>query len=686
MNPFSARSFGTLLQSSRACLLAILLWSGVSSVAFGREQPPEASPVAAQLAAADAAVAAIIAVPDAQRTYENTLLALDDVQARLYTDTAILQFLQYVSPDASIRAAGERATQEVTDYLIVMGKREDVYNAVNAYASTNPRLEGAKARLLEFTLRDYRRAGMGLPKEQRSILTEIEKEISKTGIEFEKNIREDNTQLLFARDELRGVPDELIRILEPAGGLLVITMDYPVVTPLLENCEVESTRQKVWIAYRRRAPGNVAVLERLLKLRHQAAAMLGYASPADFETEVLMAKNAANVAEFYSRLRPLVREKAQLDYQMLREAKRERTKNPDAELLPWDYAFYKNQVRKQKYKVDPQTVKEHFPADAVIEGLFRTTRTLYGLAYKDITTEARAAGRPFWYDGVQLFEVRDAASGALLGEFYLDLYPRENKYKHFAQWGLRERKTYADGTSQTPLAALVCNFPSPTSDAPSLMSHEDVETFFHEFGHCLHTILTTSTISRFSGTSVERDFVEAPSQMFENWVWNAEVLGTFSRHYKHGGPLPRELLDGMLAAKHLGSGIDAEQQFYYGMIDMAFHTAPNGEIDTVTTANTLFGEVTMFKPVRGTFFHAAFGHLVGYQAGYYGYQWSQVYAADMFTRFKERGLLNPDAGRHYRETVLSRGGTQDGLDLVRACLGRAPDMKAYMEHLGLVSK
>jgi thimet oligopeptidase len=238
-----------------------------------------------------------------------------------------------------------------------------------------------------------------------------------------------------------------------------------------------------------------------------------------------------------------------------------------------------------------------------------------------------------------------------------------------------------------PLAALVCNFTKPTPEKPSLLSHDEVETYFHEFGHCLHTILSESSYWQFSGTAVERDFVEAPSQMFENWIWDAAVLKTFARHYRTGAPFPDELLEGMIKARHLGSGMMAERQFYYGLYDMTLHTDPTGEVDTTRVAMDLWdpdGEnVELYDPVPETHFQAAFGHLTGYQAGYYGYQWSLVYASDMFQRFKELGMLDPEAGRYYRDRILARGGTVDGLDLVREYLGREPDMNAYLEHLGL---
>ncbi|MFO0840343.1 MAG: M3 family metallopeptidase [Phycisphaerae bacterium] len=645
---------------------------------------PEGSPVADALKRAESAAAAIVAVPPDKRTFENTVVALDDVVTRLQTETGLTQFMAHVSTDAKEREAGQTAEEHVSNWLIELGKREDVYHAVKAFADTKPKLEGEAARLLAHTMRDYRRAGMDLAAEQREKLKQIEKEIVRLGLEFEKNIRQDETRVPLTVDELRGASAELLATIPRSGDLYLVGMDYPTFNPLLEQAENEITRQKVWTAYKRRGGKvNVAILENVLALRAEAAKLLNYASAADFETEVRMSKSAAAVRKFYDQLRPLVRKKAQLDLDELTAAKREHTGDAKATLRPWDQPFYEQYLMKKRYAVDSEKVREYFPMQRVVDGLFSITQSLYGLEYRDVTARAGTKDRPLWHPDVKLYEVWDKATNQLLGEFYLDLYPRPNKYSHAAQWGLIEHKVYADGTSQRPLAALVCNFTKPTPDKPSLLTHEEVETFFHEFGHCLHTIVSEARYGRFSGTSVARDFVEAPSQMFENWVWDADVLRTFARHYQTGEPFPDALLDGMLKARYLASGLKAEHQFYYGLVDLTYHSSADGKLDTTKTQNDLFAQTELFAPVSETYFQASFGHLMGYQAGYYGYMWSLVYAQDIFSRFKELGMLSPEAGMYYRKKILARGGTVDEIDLVRDYLGREPDMKPFLEHLGL---
>lgn len=655
--------------------------------AFAHAQDLVPDKIKAAVKKADDAVAAIIAIPNDKRSFDNTIGALDDINVRLDDDTSLFIFQQYVSTDAKERDDARAADEYVSNWGIQLGKREDLYKAVKAYADTKPKLKGEQERLLKFVMRDYRRAGMDLPKEKRDHLQSIEMEINKLGLDFQKNIYEDETRVALTKDELKGVPEDVVNGLPMSEGLYLVGMDGPTYSAILDYDSNETVRQKVWLAYKRKGgKKNVAVLEKILKLRSQEADLLGYKTVVDYEVETRMAKNADQIKKFYAELRPIVRVKAQMDWDEFNKAKQTDTGNKDAVMKWWDYSYYKNYLMKTKYAVDPEKVAEYFPMEAVVKGIFDITSSLYNLEYKDVTAEAPKLGMPIWHPDVKLYEVYDKSNHQLLGRLYTDLYPRENKYNHAACWGLQQRKVWADGTVQVPLAALVCNLAKPTADKPSLLPHDDVETFFHEFGHGLHQILTQTHYGRFSGTAVERDFVEAPSQMMENWTWDNAVLAKFARHYKTGEPLPKSLLDGMLAARTLGSGMETEHQIYYGMVDQAYHTAPKGEIDTTKTGVDMMSEIELFKGVPQTWYQAAFGHLVGYQGAYYGYQWSLVYAQDMFQRFEQLGVTSPKAGQYYREKVLARGGSMDAMDMLKDYLGREPKTDAFLKHLGVDPK
>lgn len=636
------------------------------------------------LANADEQIAVIVAIPDDQRNFDNTVGAIDDLLNELENQTNMNQFLSYVSPDSDIQTAGRMATEKLDAWLIDFGKNEGLYHAVSAYAATNPQLEGEQARLLRDAVRDYRRAGMDLSPEARAQLTAIQKQIAKLAQEFDTNILEDETTVLLTREELVGMDDDFIDGLKESNGVYVVTLDYPTFGPLLDYADDETSRQKVWTAYKRRGGSkNVQVLENILELRAQVAEMLGYETAADYETEVRMSKNAGRVAEFYAGLRPIVRKKAEQDWNEFTQVKRDDTGDPNAVLRPWDFSYYMGKLQQGKYAVDSKEVQKYFPINGAMETIFSINNKLFGVVFEEVTDQATAYGPALWHEDVRLFLVKDEDSSETLGMFYLDLHPRPGKYGHAAQWGVRQSKTLPNGERQVPVAALVCNFTKPTSDKPSLLTHDEMQTFLHEFGHGIHTILSNTQYASLGGTNVERDFVEAPSQMLENWVWEPEILAIYARHYETGEPIPPALVEGMIAAKNLGSGMLAEHQIYYGMVDQAYHNVPGGKADTTQLGLDLFEDIELYEAVPTTRFQAGFGHLTGYQAGYYGYLWSLVFAQDMYERFGELGLLSPEAGDYYRQIILSRGGSQDAMDMVVEYLGRDPRMDAFLNHLGL---
>lgn len=640
--------------------------------------------VTAALKKADAGVQWISSLPASKRNFDNTLGALDRVIARLDRETSLTLFMQFVSPDAATREAARAGDEAVSNWGIALGKNEVLYKAVKAYAATNPKLEGEQKRMLEHALRDYRRAGMELPADKRKRLQELEVEINKLSIEFDTNIADDETRVALTREELKGVPQDVLGRIPQSNGLYLLGMDAPTYGAVQEFCEDPVTRHRAYIAHKRRGGmKNVRLIEKIIKLRAEASGLLGYENRVDYEIETRMAKNAQTVRKFYDDLIPVVKRKADKDLEELTAVKRKQTGNPEAKLDVWDYTFYKSQLLKEKYAVDSEKVAEYFPVDAVVNGLFDITSKLYGIEYKDVTSKAKELDLPLWHEDVKLYEVWDSKTGKMLGRLYTDLFPRDNKYTHAACWGLQPRDAGNPEDVHLPLAALVCNFTKPTADKPSLMPHDEVETFFHEFGHGLHQILTNTTYAEFSGTSVARDFVEAPSQMMENWVWNREVLQTFAKHYKTGEPMPAALVDGMLAARNVGSGIETEFQLFLGEMDQAFHTVPSGVVDTTSLMYEAFKRTLPYEIVPGTFYQASFGHLTGYQGAYYGYLWSLVYAQDMFQRFEEKGILSPETGAYYREKILGRGGSMDEMAMLRDYLGREPSMEAFLKHLGL---
>jgi thimet oligopeptidase len=453
----------------------------------------------------------------------------------------------------------------------------------------------------------------------------------------------------------------------------------------MRHCTNETTRHKLYIA-RRREGGqrNVATLKKILRLRSELAHLLGYKDPAAYQLEIKMAKNADAVWAFYDKLIPLVREKAQLDFNELQAEKRRHTGDPSATLQSWDQSFYETRLLRDKYKVDTEQLRQYFPLRAVLDGVFMISEKLCGVKFSEVTDRVEKLGlKPRWHDSVLVFEARDVKDDTLRGHVYFDFFPREAKDSGAWQWGTEPYKVWNDGRVQRPVIVVNCNFTPPADDVPSLLDHTEVVTFFHEFGHVLHTLLSEVPYYRYSGASVARDFVEVPSLMLENWAWDRDVLKRFTKHYKTGEPLPDDLLDAALRAKHFVSGMKAQAQFWLGLTDMRYHTDPDGEVDTTGIGNETYDEVTMFTSPPNTFFEAGFGHLLGYQAGYYSYMWGLVYAQDVASKVREMGMLSPEAGERLRKTILSRGGSVEEDQMLRDFLGREPRMEPFLEHLGL---
>jgi thimet oligopeptidase len=634
------------------------------------------------IARADAIVAEVVAQPSGSRTFANTLLRLEDAADLTEQIYGRYGFMAYVAEDADVRAAADVMREALEKYEIELGFREDLYEAVLDYSRTPEAqaLTGEDRRLLDWTLRDYKRDGFGLPAEQRGKVRELKQRLVELDIAFRRNIDTYEDAILVSREELAGLPDAYIDSLKTEDNdgatRYRVSLDYPEINPFLDNAESEARRHEIMIKnYRKGGPDNIKLLEEAIAVRDELARLLGYDSWAAYVLELRMARTQATVEDFLTDLRAKVSAKRDRDLEGLREAKRAHTGNAAAELELWDWRFYHNYLMKTRFAVDPFEVAKYFPLDAVLDGLFHTMQTLLSVRFEEVTP-ANA-----WHPDVKLYRIDDAVDGREVGHFYMDLFPRANKYGHAAAFTLVGGRRLPDGSYQQPVSAIVANFTKPAETQPSLLRHTEVVTLFHEFGHILHQTLTASERLRFSGTRTERDFVEAPSQMLEHWVWRPEVLAGFSRHIETGQSLPQDLLDSMLAAKNLNSGVFTTRQLYFAELDMAYHGG-GGDKDTTAIAAELH-PISGFVAPPETYWQAGFGHLFGYDAGYYGYKWSEVFADDMFTRFEAAGPLNQELGVEYRRQVLERGGAVDGDVLVRDFLGREPNSDAFLKNLGL---
>ncbi|MGE3857168.1 MAG: M3 family metallopeptidase, partial [Dehalococcoidia bacterium] len=576
----------------------------------------------------------IVGVSAGARTFANTVLPLDEVRATLALAGGQHGFLANVAPDDALREEARAVEQRLDTYASSIGFRADLFAAVRDYSQTDEAaaLGPLQARYLAHVLRDFRRNGFLLGEDERARVQAMKERLIALGVEFRRHIDESEDALWLSREELAGLPPAYIQRLqrrEVAGGTHYrVSLEYPEFYPFMDAAEREDLRRDLFVLNANKAAAeNLPILEEALALRHDIAQTLGYESWAHYAIETRMAETPERALAFLEDLEQRVREKADRDIEELTASKRAHTGDADARLEIWDWRFYQQRVMREQYAVDQFAVAEYFPLDATLDGMFGLYQRLVGVRFKEVA-DARA-----WHPDVRLFNVADAGSGMHLGAFYIDLHPRPDKYGHAAAFTLRPGRLGADGAYETGVSAMVANFTKPTSDSPSLLRHSEVNTLFHEFGHILHQVLTRSPYARFAGTSVQRDFVEAPSQMLEHWAWDAGVLAGFTRHVASGEPLPADLLHRMIAAKNVASGLHYLRQLYFARLDLAYHEEGRRK-DTDAIAETLHG-ITGFPFTADTHFQAGFGHLFGYDAGYYGYLWSQVYGDDMAARIAE---------------------------------------------------
>lgn len=623
-------------------------------------------------------LAALIAIPQAERTFENTIMGYERAFDNYGNALGMSGFLSYVSTDKKFRDAANDLQMQISQYMVDVATRRDVYKAIREYTDTNPRLDPVQAKLVKEMLIGFKNSGMDLNDADLEKFKALNKEKAEYIIKFDKNIQEYKDPLAVTQEQLQGLGEDYIQKLSKTDdGKYLVTLDYPDYVPFMQNADDEQARKELEFKFNRRGgQENVELLEKTLTLRREIAHLLGYKNHAELRLEDRMAKNPKTVMAFLKdlqkKLKPLGKkeDKEMIAYKNSKTGKNSRT------LYSWESGYWSNKFRKENLELDSEKIKEYFPSQVVIDGMLDLFGGVFGITFEPVDI-------PVWHPDVKAFKIKDKASGELVAYFYMDLYPREGKYKHAACFGLVEGEEKQDGTYQIPFVAIVANLNKPSGDTPSLLKHSEVETLFHEFGHVLHNALTKAKYSAFSGTSVSWDFVEAPSQMLERWAWDPQVLKKISRHYQTGESLPDDLIKRMIAAKNFGAGGMYLRQDFFAQYDMTLHTA-----DTTPDTTKLYFELT--KKIRGlpltkgTIPQASFGHIMGgYDAGYYGYLWSEVIAEDFFGEFKKNGIFNPETGLKFRREILEKGGTLDEEKMVENFLGRPADNKPFLKSIGL---
>lgn len=582
----------------------------------------------------------------------------NDAQTALSNAASVGSLFSEVHPDAAVRERAESVAQQVQKLDTDLGLDTELYAVLAGLDAST--LDADATRVLERTLRDFRRSGVDRDEETRDRLRALSERAILLSQEFSKNIRENVRSIRVTPDRLAGLPQDWVEA-HPVDddGLVTVTTDYPDVVPFRTFAHDAQARRDLVTEFLTIAwPANDRVLQEIFSVRREHASLLGYASWADYDAEVKMIGSGDAIGEFVDRITELSATSAERDKAVLLE--RLRQDRPDAtDIDGADVSYYAELVRKEDLAVDAQRVRTYFPFESVRQGLLDVTGRLFGLEWSPVPREDART----WHEEVATYDV--SFHGERIGRIHLDLHPRDGKYKHAAQFDL------ARGVDGTQLAegVLVCNFNR------GLMEHDEVVTLFHEFGHLVHHVLAGRTEwVRFSGVATEWDFVEAPSQMLEEWAWDADVLATFARN-ADGETIPADLVEAMRRADDFGKGYDARTQMFYAALSYDFHV--NETDDLTARLRELMERYSVFPYLDGTHMQCHFGHLDGYSSAYYTYMWSLVIAKDMFSAFDKGDLFDPEVAGAYRDKVLAQGGRRDAADLVEDFLGRPYTFDAY---------
>ena len=658
--------------------------------AFDRIRPENYLPAFKEaIARAEAEIAAIKNNPDAP-DFGNTIEALEHAGDDLDRISGIFFNLTEACTDETMDRIAEEVSPLLTRHSMSILLDEALFARVKAVWEQRGSLtlDTEAAKLLEVTWKSFARQGANLPPEQRARFAEISEELSLATLKFGQNVLAATNAFvlhLTEASELDGLPDFVREMAaSEASGRgekgWIFTLDQPSYGPFLKFSRRRDLRERIWRAYNSKCIGgehdNTALIRQIVALRTEKAQMLGYPTYAEYALEERMARNARTVEQFLSKLMTPSLPAARRDVSEIQDYAKDN--GFEGELMPWDFSYWSEKLRKERYDLDDELLKPYFRLDAVQAAVFDLAGRLYGLRFRE------RDDLPVYHPDVRVFEVREE-SGRFMALFYLDYFPRSSKRGGAWMTSFRELSC-RDGREERPFVSVVTNFTKPTAEKPSLLTFYEVTTLLHEFGHALHGILAEGRYRSLTGTSVVRDFVELPSQLMENWAYEPEYLRTFARHWQTGEAIPQAYIDRIVAARNYLAGYAQVRQLQFGITDMAWHTG-SGEpaADVVAFEQEKLGPAAVLPQIPGIVFSPSFNHIFsgGYAAGYYSYKWAEVLEADAFDWFKEKGIFNREAAEHFRRTLLSRGGSVDADVLYRDFRGRDPQPEALLKKLGL---
>ena len=623
----------------------------------------------------------LAAIPADRRDFTNTVRALEDAYTSYWFVPKNLSLLSYFHQDSAVREAAANLEAKGVDKKLSVFARKDVYKALKEYADTNPQLNHEDMRLLSKWLERFERAGMALSEKDAEAYAQLNTERLNKITQYNVNLNNYKDELVVAREELDGLGETYINRLERTkDGKYIVTLKYPDYNPFMSSAKSEKARKALQEKFARRGgKENVKLLEDTVELRRKQAALLGFKRYPDYVLPVRMAKNYETLEAFLKNLQKEVTPLAQDEMKAYLKLQEETTGQQADEMTAWNLPYWSNQYKKKYYQVDDDKIKEYFPADKVISGMFEVFGNLFGITFTQ-------ADLPVWHPEVVVYQIKDKKTGELISNFYLDLFPRDGKYTHAATWSFVDRFELPDGHMQTPSVVIAANFTPAGNGTPSLLEHSEVETLFHEFGHVLQMSMATSKYATLTGDNVAWDYIEAHSQLLENWAWQPQVLKKISAHYKTGETLPDGLISSLVKSKNVGVAVAFLRQNFLGQYDLALHTAAK-RVDSTKLYAQMMHNISGIPMTKGTYPQASFGHIMSlidpYDVGYYVYAWSLVIAQDIFSRFEDEGLFNAELGAKLRKYIYTPGTVYDENEMVEQFLGRPYNDKAFLKSLGI---
>lgn len=623
----------------------------------------------------------LAAIPADRRDFTNTVRALEDAYTSYWFVPKNLSLLSYFHQDSAVRDAAANLEAIGVDKKLSVFARKDVYKALKEYADTNPQLNHEDMRLLSKWLERFERAGMALSEKDAEAYAKLNTARLNKITRYNVNLNNYKDELVVGREELDGLGETYINRLERTkDGKYIVTLKYPDYNPFMSSAKSEKARKALQEKFARRGgKENVKLLEDTVELRRKQAALLGFKRYPDYVLPVRMAKNYETLEAFLKNLQKEVTPLAQGEMKAYLKLQEETTGQQADEMTAWNLSYWSNQYKKKYYQVDDDKIKEYFPADKVISGMFEVFGNLFGITFTQ-------ADLPVWHPEVVVYQIKDKKTGELISNFYLDLFPRDGKYTHAATWSFVDRFELPDGHMQTPSVVIAANFTPAGKGTPSLLEHSEVETLFHEFGHVLQMSMATSKYATLTGDNVAWDYIEAHSQLLENWAWQPQVLKKISAHYKTGEALPDGLISSLVKSKNVGVAVAFLRQNFLGQYDLALHTAAK-RVDSTKLYAQMMHNISGIPMTKGTYPQASFGHIMSltdpYDVGYYVYAWSLVIAQDIFSRFEDEGLFNAELGAKLRKYIYTPGTVYDENEMVEKFLGRPYNDKAFLKSLGI---